>query len=335
MDMNIVPSKFGKNMFESIVMQETDKNTQQVVKEHRLLKPIEVLFEGADINIYKKVTEHDVDLKREFSKIKESFVFLYVGHWLQGPLGHDRKDTGMMVKTFFEAFKNKAKAPALVMKTSGAGFSILDREDILMKIEQIKATVNASTYPNIYLLHGDFTDAEMNDLYNQAKVKAHISFTHGEGYGRPLAEAIFSEKPIIAPNWSGHLDFLNSKYVTLLPGAMTDVHPNSLQKGLVVKGAKWFTVNYNYARNIMIDIFKNYGKYNKNLKSFATITKSKFSLDAMTAEFEAILNRHLPEFQTNVSLTLPKLKKKNAIPDLALPKMKSTEKPTLPKLKKV
>lgn len=337
MNLNIVPSKFGKNMFESIVIQERDKNnTDKILSEHKLNKPMEVLFEGADTNIYKKVVKHDVALKKELSAIKESFVFLYVGHWLQGGMGRDRKDTGMMVKTFLETFKNQTKAPALLMKTSGAGFSILDREDLLTKIEQIKNTVEATTLPNVYLIHGDFTDEEMNDLYNQPKVKAHISFTHGEGYGRPLAEAIFSEKPIVAPNWSGHVDFLNSKFVTLLPGAMTDVPKDSLQKGLVVDGAQWYTVNYGFAKNVLKDIHKNYGKYNKNLKTFANITKSRFSLDAMTKAFEAILDKHLPEFTHEAPLALPKLKKKGAIPDLKLPKLKGVpQKKVLPKLKKV
>ena len=42
--------------------------------------------------------------------------------------------------------------------------------------------------PNVYLLHGDLTDEEMNQLYNHPKVKAHLTFTHGEGFGRPLLE---------------------------------------------------------------------------------------------------------------------------------------------------
>ncbi len=238
MDLNIVPSKFGKTMFEELILNETNQNNQ-VISSHKVVKPIEVLFEGADTDIYKKVNPSNTTLKNELSHIKETFVFLYVGHWLQGGLGRDRKDTGMMVKTFLETFKNTPKAPALLMKTSGAGFSILDREDILTKIEQLKRTiVGAKSLPNIYVLHGDLSDDEMNELYNQPKVKAHISFTHGEGYGRPLLEAVFSEKPIIAPNWSGQVDFLSAKYATLLPGALTDVPPDGLQQGLVVQGAK-------------------------------------------------------------------------------------------------
>ena len=41
---------------------------------------------------------------------------------------------------------------------------------------------------------------EMNEMYNHPKVKAHLTFTHGEGFGRPLLEASFSGKPIISTN---------------------------------------------------------------------------------------------------------------------------------------
>jgi hypothetical protein len=112
-------------------------------------------------------------------------------------LGHDRKDVGMLIKTFCETFKGKSNKPALILKSSGAGYSILDREEILKKINQIRTD---DSLPNVYLLHGSITNEEMNGLYNHPKVKTMVSFTHGEGYGRPLAEFATSEKPIIATN---------------------------------------------------------------------------------------------------------------------------------------
>ena len=93
------------------------------------------------------------------------------------------------------------------MKTSGASPSILDREDIFEKINSIKSQIKGKL-PNIYVLHGDLRDEEVNQIYNHPKVKAHISFTHGEGFGRPLLEASLSEKPVIAPSWGGQMDFL-------------------------------------------------------------------------------------------------------------------------------
>ena len=51
--------------------------------------------------IFKKTKVFSKELNDKFSKIKEDFCFLFVGHWLQGDLGNDRKDLGMLVKTFF------------------------------------------------------------------------------------------------------------------------------------------------------------------------------------------------------------------------------------------
>jgi len=326
MDMNIAVSEFVKSTFSSAVYDKLDDKTKQKVGEVKLMKPMEVLFEGADLNIYKKTKEFSKELVDEMKSIPEKFVFLYTGHWLQGDLGQDRKDTGMLVKTFLETFKNKKRKPALLLKTSGSSFSIIDRNEILKKIEDIKALVSGDL-PNIYILHGDLLDEEMNELYNHPKVKAHITFTHGEGFGRPLLEACFSEKPIIAPNWSGQVDFLNKSNAVLLPGILTDVHKSAIPKEMLQENSQWFTVNYQYASKVMTDVFKNYKKYTLNAKKLAIVNKGKFSLAAMNKKFENILNKYLPKFEQQpqaVNLKLPKLKKvgESEPTKMKLPKLK-------------
>ena len=328
MNMNIVPSKFVKEIFESVSYEQIDEQTQQRTGELKLTSPIEVLFEGVDTKIYGKTKDISDDLKAEMDNIEERFVFLYTGHWLQGDLGQDRKDTGMLLKTFLETFKNKPNPPALVMKTSGATFSIIDRNEIMDKIEGIKNSVSGKL-PPVYFLHGDLTDEEMNQLYNHPKVKAHITFTHGEGFGRPLLEASLSEKIVIAPNWSGHKDFLNKNNSVLLPGVMTDVHKSALPDDILVEGAKWFTVNYQYASQIMKDVFKNNRKYNMMAKRQSMYNKVNFSMEKMTKIFDRILNRYVPKFEEvpqQVNLKLPKLKKVSS---------EEPKKLKLPKLKKV
>ena len=326
MDMNIAVSEFVKSTFSSAVFDKLDENTKQKVGEVRLAKPMEVLFEGADLSIYKKTKEFSKELVDEMELIPEKFVFLYTGHWLQGDLGQDRKDTGMLVKTFLETFRNKKRKPALLLKTSGSSFSIIDRNEILKKIEDIKIAVSGDL-PNIYIMHGDLLDEEMNELYNHPKVKAHITFTHGEGFGRPLLEACFSEKPIIAPNWSGQVDFLNKSNAVLLPGILTDVHKSAIPKEMLQENSQWFTVNYQYASKVMVDVFKNYKKYTLNAKKLAIVNKGKFSLAAMNKKFESILNKYLPKFEQQpqaVNLKLPKLKKvgDNEPTKMKLPKLK-------------
>lgn len=328
MNMNIVPSKFVKEIFQKVSYEEINEQTKQKTGELRVTSPIEVLFEGADTDIYKLTNQLSSELKTEMNNIKEKFIFLYTGHWLQGDLGQDRKDTGMLLKTFLETFKNKPNPPALLMKTSGATFSIMDRNEIKQKIDDIKSTVKGKL-PPVYFLHGNLTDEEMNQMYNHNKVKAHITFTHGEGFGRPLLEASLSEKIVIAPSWSGHIDFLNKNNSVLLPGTMTPVHKSALPKEMLVDGAQWFTVNYQYASKVMMDVFKKNRKYTLMAKRQSMYNRVNFSMTKMTKEFHKILNKYLPKFEEQpqqVDLKLPKLKKVDS------PK---PEKMKLPKLKKV
>ena len=331
MNMNIVPSKFVKGIFERVSYEEINEQTKQKTGELKVTSPIEVLFEGADTNIYKKTKEISDSLKAEMDKIKERFAFLYTGHWLQGNLGEDRKDTGMLLKTFLETFKNKPNPPALVMKTSGATFSIIDRNEIKQKIKDIKDTVSGKL-PPVYLLHGDLTDEEMNQMYNHPKVKAHVSFTHGEGFGRPLLEASVSEKPVIAPNWSGHIDFLSKQNAVLLPGSLTKVPAASLPKEMHVEQAQWFTINYQYASQMLKSIFKSKKNFTFKAKKLAMYNRVSFSLNNMNKKFENMLNNYLPKFQEQahaVNLKLPKLKKVGDDKPAEPTKMK------LPKLKRV
>ena len=320
MNMNIVPSTFVKNIMSTIAYDVQDEQTKQKKGELKNEKPIEVLFEGTDTNIYKKTNEFSKEFVDEMKKVDDTFNFLYVGHWLAGGLGKDRKDTGMLLKVFLETFKNMKKQPGLIMKTSGAGFSVLDREDILKKIEEIKHNVDGKL-PNVYFLHGDFTDDEMNQLYNHPKVKAHITLTHGEGFGRPLLEATISQKPVIAPNWSGHVDFLTKNLAVLLDGELQNVEKGAVPDDMLTVGAQWFTVNYQQASVVMKDVYKSYRKYTLNAKKLGVVNKSKFSLDAMTQELGKILDKYVPEFPKEVELKLPKLKKVDS-PKIKLPKLK-------------
>ena len=217
MDYVLVPSVHSKEIFEISKYDQKDAAGNVQAKLQCNTK-IDVLFEGLDMKVFNKSKS---DFKLD---IKEDFAFLFVGHWLQGDFGQDRKDVGGMIRTFLETFKNASKRnqPALILKTSSAGFSVGDRESLLAKIQTIKSSVEGETLPNIYLVHGDLTQKELNGLYNHDKVKAMISFTHGEGFGRPLLEFSVTGKPVLYSNWSGHIDFLSENGIPLA-GELRDV----------------------------------------------------------------------------------------------------------------
>ena len=185
MNMTWVSSKHAKGVFEDMKYEKKNKQTGQLVGVVKSEKPIHVVFEGANLDVYKPLQgTNSIDL----SDVREGFNYLFVGHWMQGDFGHDRKNVAMLVKSFLETFKNSKRAPGLIMKCSVGVESYISRDEILDRIKQIRESVNADTLPNIYLLNGEFSDSEMNELYNHPKVKAMVSLTKGEGYGRPLLE---------------------------------------------------------------------------------------------------------------------------------------------------
>jgi hypothetical protein len=290
-----------------------DQKTNQPVGHIEWTGDSEVIFEGANTDVYKPV-KSTFDL----SNIKEEFAYLFVGHWMQGQLGEDRKNVGLLIKAFFETFKNKSKKPALILKTSTVGSSYMDRDELIRRIKTIKSTVKSTNLPNIYLLHGEFTDIEMNEIYNHSKVKAMVNLTKGEGFGRPLLEFSLVNKPIITTNWSGHIDYLNPEFVTLLQGTMTKVHPTAANN-MLLSEAEWFNVDHGHVGHYLKDVFENYKGYAENAKRQGFQSRTKFSFNAMKEKLGKLFTDKIPEFPKNVQLKLPQLKK------IELPKLKKIE----------
>ena len=307
MDLIITTSEHSKNGFK-VVYDKFDKNNVKQ-GEVKLEKPIDVLFEGLDLNTYKKDNNILPVVKEELSSIEDDFCYLFVGHWLKGDIGQDRKDISMMIKTFCEAFKRKAKRnqPGLILKTSHARMSIMDRDAMFNKIQTIIKQYG-NTAPNIYLLHGDLTDEEMNSLYNHPKVKSMVSFTKGEGFGRPLLEFGITGKPIIASNWSGQTDFLHKDYCVLLPGKTEQIH-KSAADNFLTKGTSWFTVDYAYAAKILQDVYSNYKNYLVRSRKQPQYIKDNFTREQMQNKFVSIIEDKLKEIPQQMEIKLPTLKK--------------------------
>ena len=306
MDMNWVSSKFAKNTFEGMVYEKKDSRTNQVVEEIKLNKPIEVIFEGVDITTYKPLKASKIQ-NMDLSTIKEDFCYLFVGHWMNGAFGHDRKNVGMLVKSFFDAFKNKiGKRPALILKTSTGAATYLSRDTILDRIKSIKDNYGEAKLPNIYILSGEFDDNVVNELYNHPKIKAMVSFTKGEGFGRPLLEFSTTGKPIIASGWSGHIDFLNPEFNVLLPGELENVDPSAANDWLI-KEAQWFKISPTHAISSLKEVYKHYKKYHQRSKKQRYHVIKNYSWEKMKELVNVKLDTNIPQFAKQVELKLPTL----------------------------
>ena len=306
MDLILTSSEHSKASFLNSHYQNSS-NKDDIIK---LEKPVEVLFEGGNLDVYKTIKKFEnKEIYNQLDSIPEDFAYINVGHWMQGDFGHDRKNIALTIKSFYETFKNKEKQPALILKTCRVNSSIGDKEVIQRKISDIRDSIDGKNLPSVYLLHGEFTDVEMNEIYNHPKVKAMVSFTKGEGFGRPLLEFSLLNNPIIASGWSGHLDFLTKDGVALCGGKINPIDRSAQVKGMLIEGSQWFDIDHNYINHFFNDVFDNYDKWLEKAKNQSKHSKKNFSFDKMTKKIEELLDKNTPELPKKMELKLPGMDK--------------------------
>lgn len=314
MDLILTSSEHSKNVFEECHYEKKD-NPQDILK---LTTPIEVLFEGVDIDMFlnsdTKLSEFN-DIKT-LDSIPEDFNFLFAGTWIGGAaLGQDRKNIATLIMNFINTFKtqdSEKELPGLVLKTNGAGFSYPEFCTVRKNINEIfniskKADTEEYRYPNVYVLFGEMTDNEISALYHHDKIKCMVSYTKGEGFGRPLAEFSLTGKPIIATNWSGHVDFL--RYATLLDGELKNVHPSNVNKWMMAN-SKWFNVDIEKARDVLINHFENYNSYKDNAEKQKEFIIENFSFDKMVEKLDEIIKPFTIQKEIE-KIELPKIESDN------------------------
>lgn len=308
MDLLLVSSKHSLDSFNRSKFDLTDEKTKQIKEKIQLTTKVEVLFEGADLTKYFSIPKPTslTELEQELDSIPESFCFLTTGHWMQGAFGEDRKNIGFTIKSFLETFKNKKNAPALIMKCHSMTTSTMDRERMLDKIDEVRSTVKGRL-PNIYLIHGEVSDNDMNLLYNHHKVKAFISLPKGEGFGRPFLEFSLVNKPIIASSWSGQTDFLDKEFVRYVKGDLKQIHKSAVVKNIILQQSEWFNADPADVGKAYKEIFKDYKKWLAKAKRQGHKSRTDFSYKAMVETLKTLLDTNIPEFPKQVELSLPKL----------------------------
>lgn len=286
MNLVLVSSNHGKA---SLVNSKYQK--KETGEKLEVTTPVEVLFEGIDSTVFFR---KQIDMESELLKeVDSTWNFLCVGHWLQGDFGQDRKNIGYTIRMFLETFKDQKDAPGLILKISRGIAALPDRYQLLEKIYTIRESVQfKKSLPKIYLVHGDLTDQEMNDLYNDPKVKCLVSFTKGEGYGRPIAEFASIGKPVLCSGWSGQMDFLDQQYAAFVGGKLEKIHPSAVVKGMILPEAMWFTPDDRSVVAGYESLFANYSFWQNRAKKQAKIINSQKSMNAMQNALAEIFSRY-------------------------------------------
>ena len=316
MDLTIVPSQHSKDSFVNTKYDKVQEmpgqpGKQQKIGELKVEKPIVVLHEGMDPNVFKKLSKKEIDKKfsNKISQIVKRPSLLFVGQWTQGGMGNDRKDISRLIKLFIETYANKPHPPGLVLKTNGATLSHLDLVETKRKIDHvINLFPKDISMPPIYLLHARLTEAELNQLYNHDKIVGLVSFTHGEGFGRPLLEATFAGLPVCASNWSGHLDFLPKEKCCLVDGTVSKVPDEVVWENIILEQSQWFTVDDMNAYEALRSIYNEKNtKWNRLAEELRKENIEKFTMDKMTEQLLEHIESLFNKIPQPMQIKLPKL----------------------------
>lgn len=279
----ITISEHSKNIYESTAYQAKDQKTGNTIENFKCQTPIEVVH-------YPVRKYEPVDIKLDFDT---DFNFLAVAQW--GP----RKNLENTIKWFIEEFIDQEIG--LIVKTFIVNNSVIDRQH---SEERIKALLNE--YPQrkckIYLMHGDLTDEEMTALYQHPKVKALVTLTHGEGFGLPIFEAAYNALPVLAPDWSGHVDFLfkpaenkqgkirNRPHFAKVDYNIKPIPKEVVWDGVLIKDSMWCYPKQGSYKMRLREIYKEYGRFKKQATTLQEWVNENFEESKQYKKIVDIVN---------------------------------------------
>jgi glycosyltransferase involved in cell wall biosynthesis len=215
-----------------------------------------------------------------------------------------RKNLPQLIKNFVESFKDNENV-GLILKLNTSKNSKIDRVNTIMRLKSLLAPYRDRNC-KIYLLHGYLSDAQMSGLYNHPKVKAYVTTTHGEGFGLPIFESSYYGLPVIAPDWSGHVDFLhvpttvkknNKRKMTMksmfskVDYTLRQVEKEAVWEGVIQADSMWAYPDDSSLKKNMLEMQKDYGRFKKRASTLKKWVVENFSAEEQYSKYvESILS---------------------------------------------
>ncbi len=282
-DLVVVPSEHSRVAF---MIEYQDPQGQKL----RLEKPIFVVHEGVDTSVYRPEPALS-PLLDKLDVPAKNFVFTGLG--LDKAQGRDRKNVSRLIEYFCKTFKDRADV-GLILKIAIVNGSTIDYELVKKRVADIKGSCGVGKLPKVFVVHGRLPDAGLAEIYNDPRVTAAISLTHGEGFGLPLIEAAACGLPVMATDWSGHLDFLSKagrKLFVPLEFDLQQLPDESVWPGVMEAGSRWAAVREGDVAIKLQKMAMSSDTPRKWAAELAEHIATTFSLEATGATFTDLLGR--------------------------------------------
>lgn len=230
-------------------------------------------------------------LSDKLDSLPTKFNFLVFGQ-LTGDVKNDRKNTYNTLRWLSETFAGD-KDVGIILKTNSSRNTKIDRTVTEMTIKQAINSFRKPNHPPVYFLHGDVSSWELKSLYCHSSVKALVSLSRGEGWGLPLLEAAACNLPVIATDWSGHLDFMSQGKFLKVAYDLNQIPQSRVDGQIWMPGTKW-------AEPREADFKQKAAKFRvapdmpkQWALELGTVVREKFSPQAVLTAYDQMLGKYL------------------------------------------
>lgn len=297
----VVPSSYTKNVISNITYK--DKSG----KEFKVNTEVEVVPESYNPKLLNDITdEHKMNVESALSHIDEKEWFITYGQMSRKKkIGSNRKNIGTLAQEFVKEFAGNRHV-ALLIKTSSTNFShsgYYEIEKYLQRCIELSGIADINR-PNVYLLKGYMEPEEMFYLMSHDNVKAHVTATHGEGFGRFLLEASLSSKKMIVPKVGAFRDFLRGKHIYLVNGSFEKVPQEAVFRDTITKESKWYDVHKTDLRKQLQNAYGDRDGWQDSAEELAKRNREDYHFLEIESKVLSVINSFYSE---KVQVKIPKI----------------------------
>jgi glycosyltransferase involved in cell wall biosynthesis len=212
-------------------------------------------FTDAGVNRPIIIIPHGVDVERfhpaaqPMDTPKDRFIFGVNCEWTE------RKNIRNLIRAYYRAFEGN-KDVLLLIKTYHQFPIHQSVQKIRGEVAKLKAEFpKGFKHPDIALITEILSEKDMPGFYTA--IDCYVMPTRGEGWSLTFTEAMASGLPVIAPNWSGHTEFMNHDNSYLLDCELVNIRNSEVVNQPHYAGHKWADVKVDHLAEIMKMVYGN------------------------------------------------------------------------------
>ncbi len=207
---------------------------------------LRVLPEAIDAGLYRQ------SASPLWPKDDPGFTFLSAFVW------QPRKAWDILLEAYYREFASDEKVTLILKVFPDRDQSPRDIEDEACNFIKERLGLSREEAPAIRFLHDSIPVNDMPRLYHSAD--CFVLPTRGEGWGRPLMEAMACGLPVIAPTFGGQSTFMNEDNAYILDHTVAPVSVDAA--GLYPKfaGHNWAEPSVEHLRELMRHVVSNRGE---------------------------------------------------------------------------